>query len=202
MSNMNSEISIECEDIILREYRSTDLDRIYSITQEPEINKNLPDWDVPKDQRKIWLQDYELPENKEFSKAISNGGKIEDLRLRLAIISKKTGELIGWCCSGIKDEIEPPNREIMYAIANKYQNNGYATQAALGVTNYLFQNSDVSELNAIALVHNIPSNKVIQKSGFEYVAIIEIDGQTYHHYKLRKEIWKKTGYYVQEISDL
>jgi [ribosomal protein S5]-alanine N-acetyltransferase len=66
----------------------------------------------------------------------------------------------------------------------------------------LFQNSDVSELNAIALVHNIPSNKVIQKSGFEYVAIIEIDGQTYHHYKLRKEIWKKTGYYVQEISDL
>ncbi|GIQ71401.1 N-acetyltransferase [Xylanibacillus composti] len=183
-------ISIDCDDLILRGYVLDDIESIYSITQEPEVKEYLPDWDVPKKQRMNWLENYEIPENQQFQEAISSGGRIGDLRLRLAVISKTSGDLIGWCCSGIKEEIDPPNREIMFAIASRYQNKGYCTQATLGVINYLFQNSDVEALNAIARIDNIPSNRVIKKAGFDQVGLIEIEEEKFNRFMLSKDKWK------------
>ncbi|MDQ0089113.1 RimJ/RimL family protein N-acetyltransferase [Paenibacillus anaericanus] len=181
---MYKDFTIECKDIILREYRVEDIDAMYAITCEPEVLEFLPDWNAPKEQRLDWLVNYEIGENKQFLKAVAEGGAIGELRLRLAVISKETGEFIGWCCSGIKEELPPPNREIMYAISNKYSNKGYTTQAVQGMVNYLFENTDVEELVALALTHNIPSNRVIQKSGFESVGITEIEDEKYHYYRL------------------
>jgi RimJ/RimL family protein N-acetyltransferase len=149
----------------------------------------LPDWNVPKELRRDWLVNYETIENKQFLKAVLESGDIEQLRLRLGIISKKTGEFIGWCCTGIKDELPPPNREIMFAISKEHRGKGYTTQAAKGIIKYLFENTNVEELNAVALIHNIPSNRVIQKCGFESLNIIEIDNEKYNYYKLRKNKW-------------
>jgi RimJ/RimL family protein N-acetyltransferase len=102
---------------------------------------------------------------------------------------KETGEFIGWCCSGMKDELPPPNREIMYAISKDHRGKGYATQAAQGMVNYLFEHTNVGTLSAIALLHNIPSNKVIQKCAFNLQGIIEIDNEKYNYYKLVKQDW-------------
>jgi [ribosomal protein S5]-alanine N-acetyltransferase len=126
---------IECKDIFLREYRIEDLDELYTLTQQSEILEFLPSWNAPKEQRLDWLLNYETIENKRFLKAVSEGGNIGQLRLRLGIISKETGEFIGWCCTGIKEELPPPNREIMYAISNNHTNKGYTTQAAQGIIN-------------------------------------------------------------------
>jgi len=63
------------------------------------------------------------------------------------------------------------------------------TQAARALVAYLFENTDVNELNAVALLNNIPSNKVIQKCGFEQQGEIVIDGQPHFYYKLRKSEW-------------
>ncbi|MBD0384399.1 GNAT family N-acetyltransferase [Paenibacillus sedimenti] len=191
MGNTNV-FTIECKDIILREYRIEDLDEFYVLTLQPEILEFLPGWNVPKEQRLHWLINYEIKENKQFLKAVSEGGKIEQLRLRLGIISKETGEFIGWCCTGIKDELPPPNREIMYAISKDYRGKGYTTQAAKGIINYLFENTNVEVLNAIAIIHNIPSNRVIQKCGFDFLNIIEIKKENYNYYNLTKSKWKNT----------
>ncbi|MFG1731818.1 hypothetical protein [Paenibacillus lautus] len=43
--------TIECEDILLREYKMEDLDAIFKITHEPEIRQFLPGWDVSREQR-------------------------------------------------------------------------------------------------------------------------------------------------------
>lgn len=186
MSSLMKNIHIDCNDIYLRTYEDIDLDEIYNLTQEEEIKNYLPDWNVPKAQRQDWLINYEIPENNEFLNAISNNGQIGDLRLRLGIILKETEQFIGWCCSGIKEELDPPNREIMFAISNKHRNKGYTTQAVIGLTRFLFQYSDANELIAIALINNKPSNKVIQKSGFEFLQTIEIDDHMYHLYKIKK----------------
>ena len=37
------------------------------------------------------------------------------------VFIKETDEFIGWCCTGIKDELPSPNREIMYAISSEFQ---------------------------------------------------------------------------------
>ncbi|MGE7822560.1 hypothetical protein [Paenibacillus sp. NPDC093718] len=43
--------TIECGDILLREYMVEDLDAIFKITHEPEIRQFLLGWDVPREQR-------------------------------------------------------------------------------------------------------------------------------------------------------
>ncbi|MFX3632383.1 MAG: GNAT family N-acetyltransferase [Candidatus Pristimantibacillus sp.] len=182
-------VTIECRDIILREYRIEDLDSLYEITQQDEIIEFLPDWNVPKEQRRDWLINYETVDNNQFLKVVSEGGNVGELRLRLAIVLKESDEFIGWCCTGIKDELPPPNREIMFAISNKHSNKGYTTQASQGLLTYLFENTDVEELNAIALIRNMPSNRVLQKCGFEWINDLEIGDERYHCYKLQKNNW-------------
>src|SRR5262245_5001267 len=113
---------IPCGDIMLREYIVDDLDEFHSITWQPEIVKFLPDWGETKEQRRDWLVNYEIPENKHFLNTVAKDGHIGDQRLRLAIVSKDTNEFIGWVCTGMKDELPYPNREIMYAVSNKHTN--------------------------------------------------------------------------------
>lgn len=181
--------SIECSDIILREFQAADLDDFHSLTWQPEIYEYLPGWNAAREQRAEWLTNYEIPENKRFLHAVSNREDIGELRLRLAIILKATGQFIGWCCTGIKEELPPPNREIMYAISKDYRGLGYTTQAAQGMTQYLFECTDVTVLNAVALLDNIPSNRVIQKCGFSFERIVEVDDERYNHYKLVRSRW-------------
>jgi RimJ/RimL family protein N-acetyltransferase len=159
--SINNVFTIECEDIILREYSVEDLDEFHAITHQPGIVEFLPGWNVSKEQRLDWLLNYEGKENKEFIKAVSQGGDMEELHLRLGIISKDTGEF-----------------------------KGYTTQAAQGLIKYLFENTNVDELTAIALMYNKSSNKVIQKCGFDYLNIIELENEKYNHYKLNKSKWR------------
>lgn len=182
--------TIVCKDVILREFVTTDLDVFHSLTWQPEIHEYLPGWNVAKEQRKNWFLNYEIPENKQFLHAVSHGGVIGDLRLRLGIVLKDSGEFIGWCCTGIKDELPAPNREIMFAISKDYRGQGYTTQAAQGLINFLFMYTDVEELSAIALLGNTPSNRVIQKSGFSYKRTVEIENQKYYDYKITKSAWE------------
>ena len=177
---------IECEDILLREFLTTDLDKFHELTWQPEIYEYLPGWNVSKEQREDWFFNYEIPENKQFLNAVSNDEDIAELRLRLGIVLKDTNELIGWCCTGIKDELPSPNREIMYAVSKDHRGHGYTTQAAKGLVNFLFENTKVEVLNAIALISNVPSNRVIEKCGFNFESIIEIDSESYNFYKLDK----------------
>ncbi|WP_341278066.1 GNAT family N-acetyltransferase [Paenibacillus sp. FSL H8-0537] len=181
--------AIECKDVILREFLVTDLDDFHSLTWQPEIHEFLPGWNVSKEQREDWFINYEIPENKQFLNAVSTSEDIGELRLRLGIILKETGEFIGWCCSGIKEELPPPNREIMYAISKDHRGKGFTTQASQGVINYLFESTNVKVLSAIALLNNVPSNKVIQKCGFNFQSIIEMDNEKYNYYKLDKKDW-------------
>lgn len=182
--------TIECKDIILREFIIDDLDGFHSLTWQPEIHEYLPGWNVSKEQREDWFINYEIKGNKQFLNAVSEGGDIGELGLRLGIISKESGEFIGWCCTGIKDELPPPNREIMYAISKDHRGKGYTTQAAQGIIKYLFENTNVEVLNAIALLRNEPSNRVIQKCGLNFQSIIEIDTERYNYYKLSKSEWE------------
>ncbi|OPA78635.1 GNAT family N-acetyltransferase [Paenibacillus selenitireducens] len=190
MSNLQNTgkniFTIECEDIILREYMVEDLDDIHRITWEPEIYEFLLDWNVSKEQREDFLINYEIPENKQFLKAVSENGDIGHHYLRLGMISKETGKFIGWCCTGILDKLPPPNREIFYGISKEHSRKGYMTQAAKGLITYLFENTNVEELIAIAQVRNVPSNRVIQKCNFEFQNRIEIENKIFNYYKLRK----------------
>ncbi|PEK92282.1 GNAT family N-acetyltransferase [Bacillus mycoides] len=182
---------IDCGDIYLQEFTVKDAESIYKISNQPEIEKFLPDWKSTKEQRVNWIINDEIPANRLFLNVVKNTSNIEGHSLQLGIFIKDTNECIGWCCTGIKEELPSPNREIMYAISSEYQSNGYATKATKGLIDYLFKNTNVDVLNAIALINNVPSNKVIEKCGFTYLSQQTIENQLYNHYSLSKSEWIK-----------
>ncbi|OJE36069.1 acetyltransferase [Bacillus tropicus] len=182
---------IDCGDIYLQEFTVNDAESIYQIANQPEIEKFLPDWKSTKEQRIVWIANYETPANKAFLDAVRTTNNIDDHILKLGIFKKSTNEFVGWCCTGMKDELPSPNREIMYAVSSEYHNKGYATKATKSLINYLFKNTNVDVLNAIALINNGASNKVIEKCGFIYKGQQKIENQIYNHYILRKSEWLK-----------
>ncbi|HDR4706164.1 GNAT family N-acetyltransferase [Bacillus cereus] len=184
---------IDCGDIYLQEFTITDAESIYNISNQPEIEKFLPDWKSTKEQRVNWVTNYEIPENKAFLHAVRTTTNIDNHILKLGIFKKTTNEFIGWCCTGMKDELPAPNREIMYAVSSEYHNNGYATKATKGLINYLFEKTNVDLLNAIALINNVASNKVIEKCRFTYLGQQTIENQIYNHYILSKSEWIKNS---------
>lgn len=186
---MNDLFTIDCGEILLREYLIEDVDALYELTSQPEVYEFLPDFKTTKEQRLDWVTNYEIPINKEFLAAVPNIE--EQTYLRLAITLKETGELIGFCMTGIKEELPAPNREIVYAISKHYRNRGYATTASKGLITYLFEKTNVDLLNAVALIQNVSSNKVIQKIGFSFIEEIDIESQKYYHYTLHKMAMKE-----------
>ncbi|HDR7326525.1 MULTISPECIES: GNAT family N-acetyltransferase [Bacillus] len=182
---------IDCGDIYLQEFTMKDTESIYKISNQPEIEKFLPDWKSTKEQRVNWIINDEIPANKAFLEAVKTTNNIDNHMLKLGIFKQATNECIGWCCTGIKEELPSPNREIMYAISSEYQNNGYATKATKGLIDYLFKKTNVNVLNAIALIKNVPSNKVIEKCGFTYMSQQTIENRLFNHYVLSKSEWIK-----------
>ena len=80
-------------------------------------------------------------------------------------------ELMGTCkCIGLVGVI-PQQKiqgevEILFAIADEYQNNGYATEAAKAIIQWFFNTRDQSYLCAIVKISNLSSQKVVEKLGF------------------------------------
>ncbi|AVP48454.1 MULTISPECIES: GNAT family N-acetyltransferase [Bacillus cereus group] len=182
---------IDCGDIYLQEFMVKDAESIYKIANQPEIEKFLPDWKSTKEQRMDWIANYEIPANQAFLETVKTTNNIDNHMLKLGIFKEATNECIGWCCTGMKEELPSPNREIMYAISNEHQNHGYATKATKGLIDFLFKETNLNVLNAIALINNVASNKVIEKCGFIYKSQKRIEDQIYNHYILRKSEWIK-----------
>ncbi|WP_066306755.1 GNAT family N-acetyltransferase [Bacillus sp. FJAT-29814] len=184
-----TEVYIDCGEIYLREFRIEDVDTIYEITSQPEVYEFLPSWKTTREQRLNYVENYEIPSNNRFLAALPD---IEDQTyLNLAIILKETGKLIGFCHSGLKQELPAPNREIAYGLSKFYWNRGYASMAAKGLIDFLFEETNVEVLNAVALPNNVGSNRVIRKCGFQFMDDVEIDDQIHHHYILNRKDWRK-----------
>jgi [ribosomal protein S5]-alanine N-acetyltransferase len=187
---LNNLFTIDCGEILLREFSIGDVDAIYEITSQPEVYEYLPDWRSTREQRLDWVTNYEIPSNKRFLTAVPNIEKQN--YLKLGIILKETGEFIGFCSTGIKEELPSPNREIAYAISKHFRNRGFTTKAVKGLITYLFEKTTVELLNTIVLAQNISSNRVIQKTGFKYVGDIEIENHNYKHFTLQKSEWQSS----------
>ncbi|KAF0823020.1 GNAT family N-acetyltransferase [Cytobacillus firmus] len=184
---MKEEIMIDCGEVILREYCMEDVKALHEITSQPEVYEFIQGAQATLEQRVNWMKNYEIPANKKFKSSmpeLKNAGF-----LNLGIILKETGEFIGFCNTGIKDELPEPNREIGYAISKHWRNKGYSTLAAKGLIGFLFEKTALETLNAVALTSNASSNKVLQKCGFKLAGEIKIDGEQFSHYIMRKKDW-------------
>jgi len=70
---------IDCGDIYLQEFTTKDAESIYKISNQPEIEKFLPDWKSTKAQRVNWVANYEIPANKAFLDAVKTTTNIDNI---------------------------------------------------------------------------------------------------------------------------
>lgn len=187
---MEALFTLDCGEIYLQEFRAEDIDAMWELFEQPEVYEFLPDWRQPKERRLFFLTQYEIPSNKGFlasRPAIQGLDRLYSM-LNLAIIHKETGKMIGFVNTGIKEELGA--REISYGISRDYRNHGYASQAVGALLRFLFTETDLEVIHAIALIRNPASNRVIEKSGFTYQGEMEIDNEPYHRYLLTKRDWQ------------
>lgn len=125
----------------------------------------------------------------------------------LAIELKSSHKCIGLIGVAPKREINN-EIEILFEIADEYQNNGYATEAAKAIIWWAFEQARQNVLSAIVKPENKASRRVIEKLGFVYcdTRSLEYDGadcafdyfRLYHTDNLPGPEWDENSLYLPE----
>ena len=90
----------------------------------------------------------------------------------------KDGEMIGSIGINITSEYDLRG-EMGYKIGSRWWNQGYSSEAAKAVIDYMFRNTDIERIDAFCSVENPASRKVMEKVGMHY------EGTLQHYYKTR-----------------
>ena len=90
----------------------------------------------------------------------------------------KDGEMIGSIGVTIVSEYDFKG-ELGYKIGRRWWNQGYSSEAARAVIDYMFLNTDVERIESFCSVENLASRKVMEKVGMCYEGLLR------HYYKTR-----------------
>ena len=162
---------LETERCVIRELTLDDLDALFALYGEGEIDKYTDS-----------LYPYE--EEKEFQRAyIENMYRYFGYGLWL-VFSKATGELIGRAGLEHREYHEEIELELGYIIGTKYQGQGYATEVCEAILAYAKENTGFERINALIEDGNIASEKLSKKLGFVHVEDFELNEKVMHRYIL------------------
>lgn len=133
---------------------------LWEILMLPEVNCFYLTVSTPRDN----LMNWEL--QKEFYKKAKEHADDLDV-YKWSIFLKGTDICIGQIDSHQIDNLDPSIRGIGWYIDPKYQQKGYATEAAEAMVKYLFAEVKINSIQTKAAVNNIPSWKVMEHLGFK-----------------------------------
>ncbi len=167
---------LETKRLTLRPFDQGDMQAVITISTNPCVSR--------------YMQDMIYPTEQEASVWISMLARLYDPAapfIVLAIVPKGNLEPVGYIGLHPKEELDNAV-EILYAVANDMQNQGYATEAAVALIHWCFETTDTPFISAIVKPDNIPSARVVQKLGFEQhgEATIPYNGKEtlFHYYRL------------------
>ncbi len=135
-------------------------------------NLNKENLDDLKKAREIFIKQLSDWERQEpfYEKKIESIKLQEDSqKFTWSIFLKDTDNVIGQITCQPKDR-QPENiRDVGWYIAPYYQGNGYATEAASAVLDFMFNVIEITDINTSAAKINPASWKIMEKLGFEYI---------------------------------
>ncbi len=158
--------TIETARLTLRQLEYTDAEMMFNNwTSDDEVTRFLR-WDAhktieaTKDMIKQWIDGYH-----------------DDATYYWGIYLKD-GEMIGSIGVTITSEYDLKG-ELGYKIGSRWWNQGYSSEAAKAVIDYMFCNTDIERIDAYSSVENPASSKVMEKAGMHYEGLLK------HYYKIR-----------------
>ena len=149
-------IYIETERLVLRQFNLDDAKELNSICNQPYVLKWMPDWKSSIEDTKKMIS--------WFANQCSIASE-SSARIILAVTIKSSAKVIGVIGIGNKEEVNN-EIEIAFFISEQYCNNGYISEAAKRMIEWVFIDLKLDYLIAIAEPDNIPSQRVIEKCGF------------------------------------
>jgi ribosomal-protein-alanine N-acetyltransferase len=157
---MFADARIETSRTLLRPFTMADLETFQEIAGQEEILRFLPESDrmTPEQQAEVlgWLiRCYD-----------TNTREIIE-KLTLAIVLRRTGEIVGWCGLGRLD-FDQSRTEIYFVISREHWGQGLATEAAAAMLGYAFDELCVRRVVAVVAPANHASVRVIEKLGMRY----------------------------------
>jgi len=165
---------METKDIILREWQEKDVDSLFELCQDTEMEKNGISY---------------FDSKEECLELVRSWAKESGFR---AIIRKESNELVGFISLGDMNRYEG-YYELEYGIGVNFRNKGYATQAVKCMLEYGFGELNASAIAAWVRSHNESSVNVLEKCSFT------LEGRLRRHardksdtlcYSILKEEWR------------
>jgi len=170
-------IYLETERLILREIVPEDAESFFAMDSDPEVVKYVGIKPLT-----------DINQSIEMIGSIRNQYKENGIG-RWAVVRKEDGRMIGW--SGLKLIKEINNHQnihdLGYRFTPEYWGKGYATETAIAVLNYGFNEMKLDKIFAYADVENEASNHVLRKLGFEEKETFIDEGDNCFWYELNNE---------------
>jgi RimJ/RimL family protein N-acetyltransferase len=172
----NQGFQLQTGRLILRPFTMDDVKAVMEITSSPVVSRYTGDmiYDTPAKAAQ-WVQ------------MLQNVWDPLPPFLVMAVVPKQTGRPIGYIGLHPKEALDN-EVEILYAMADEYQNNGYITEAGEAIIRWCFANTKVPYLVAVVKHSNAPSIRVAQKLGFLYAGerTYPYNGEMtdFHYYRL------------------
>lgn len=152
---------IETERLLLRMFRAEDLDTVYHLFSDADVQKHLSvENKRTREQLKVTLKNL-------VSRWDERGFGV------WCVTEKKTDEIVGYCGFQYFDDM--PEVEIIFAFLKNFWGKGFATEAAKACLRYWFEELTSDEMFAATSPKNFASLRVLEKIGMSYV------GQSAHY---------------------
>ncbi|WP_332645334.1 GNAT family N-acetyltransferase [Lysinibacillus sp. 54212] len=155
-----TENSIETERLLLRPFHESDAEDVSFMCNNYNVFKstlNLPH-PYTLDCALAWIADHE----QNFK---------DDRMYEFAITDKNSGKLYG--AIGISNHQQFKNGEMGYWIGEEYWGNGYATEAAKAILDFVFKEKNYHRVYARYFKSNPASGKIMEKCGMKYEGILK-----------------------------
>lgn len=151
-------------------WQENDFDILKQILGNPRVCEYLPgDKNKSEEEIKKWLNYF-----------VQTFGNEKGTKIFKAKI-KNTDQVIGYCGLGYVKEFD--HIEIMYGMDEKYFNQGYGYEMSLRMKNLAIEQG-IKHLIALADINNIPSNKILIKTGYTKKDQIELWGMNLNYYEM------------------
>lgn len=166
---------LETERLILRPMTENDIDAVFALRNDAEIMRFIREPQKSREEAASWI------------KLISSRWESEKIGF-CAVIEKTSEAFAGWC--GLWVLKESGEIEVGYAISQKFQRKGYATEAAEACLIYGFEQLKLPKIVAVARSENSASRRVMEKLGMRYDGLGKFYGVQLAHYTIKKSDWR------------
>ena len=160
------------ERLVIRQLTLKDADFVICLYNDESFIRNIADKNIrTSEDAEIYLTNGPL-------------ASYETYGFGLNLVSlRKTGAPIGICGVLKRPELDSP--DLGYAFLPEYCNQGYATEASIGVLQHAVKALSLNTVLAVTFPSNKGSNRVLTKVGFELKGSIELYGLENNLYEYR-----------------